>query len=846
MKNRLFKTILSIALAGVLAFSGIGSGWTGLHTVEAAKLVQPTTLAQVTGIQYDEEKSSITWNQVSGANSYNITLINSEGYYYKTSSSYPYARLSSFTGSWYHANKESKKYSNIKGIFTVRIVAIDSSRYYEVQKGEVYNYMKYDYSIQKNRYYKYLEGPAGNATINTEPAAIVKDSITSLPSIVQVEVQQNSILFKPVGISKLNQGEYIYWDYANNPEFRSNKTKGYYASRNNSTSDVNAKFRASTSSFSPGETMYVRARVYNSYYKEGNGYTYTDDKYGPYTKTVTYQVPKAKITSFDTYVDANSITISATTSGSATGYQFAKKVKSKWVTLGTQTSNTYTDKNLEKSTKYEYRVRSYYYNKFTKKTVWTQWRNIEAVTWGSNLNLKADAASTSSVKLTWKPVSGAEGYEIYRYDKPYKSNVTEKGQSSNYYSKGILVKTIKSGKAKTYTDKKLTKGQTYTYVVRAYKTINKQKCYVEDSSDITLQAGNISLISEYYNASGNKVITWHKMTGIKGYYVEKYDEATGQYALVKKLSQNAVSYTFPKVNPGSDSVKYQIRPYDETIVYGAKQITVSPSLAAVKNVKAVRSGNGIRISWSPVAGADGYRVYRTTSSNLEYDKTTKTYKAKGSNVYEAGINTTGCRPDLGDRGYNNAGTYSTYLIGGTSVLDATITYTKTAVDGYGKEIKIGETADGKTIYQTEEAIYYQGPEPGVTYYYYVVAYANAPNGSYNYSTITSTGCTKPASATYTNAIAKKVSKITSVSSKKKGQVTIKYKKVSKVSGYAIYRSTKKNGTYTMIGTSTKTTFTDYSAKSGKTYYYKVASYVKGEVQANIYSAKTSAKQVKVK
>ena len=298
---------------------------------------------------------------------------------------------------------------------------------------------------------------------------------------------------------------------------------------------------------------------------------------------------------------------------------------------------------------------------------------------------------------------------------------------------------------------------------------------------------------------------------------------------------------------GSDSITYRIRPYDSQTVYAGYVVEVCPTLAAVKNVKAVKSGNGIKVSWKAVTGADYYKVYRTKDSDTRYNKTTKTYSGYSlETVYEAAVNTNGCKPELGESGYQYVGTYYNDEIKGTSVLDATVTYKTTATDEEGDYIPVGKNAAGETIYQTEETIYYDGPEAGTTYYYYVVACAEAPNGTSNYDEIRSVGCTKPASATYTNAIAKKVSKITSASSKKKGQVTIKFKKVSKVDGYAIYRSTKKNGTYTMVGTTTKTSFTDMSAVSGKTYYYKVASYVKGEAKANIYSAKTSAKKVKVK
>ena len=251
-----------------------------------------------------------------------------------------------------------------------------------------------------------------------------------------------------------------------------------------------------------------------------------------------------KISSLSTSVDATSVTLTTSLrSGNATGYQFAKKVKSKWVTLATQTSPTYIDSGLTKNQKYEYRVRAYSYNKYTKKTVWSDWCNAEATTWGSNLQLKADAAGATSVKLTWKPVSGAEGYEIYRYDTNSYTTISEKGYDNNYFTSNALVKTLKKS-SKSYTDKKLTKGKSYTYIVRAYRTINKKKCYIEDTASISLQAKGMSVTSSYVTAAGKHVVNWKKMTGIKGYYVEKYDEATGQYVVEKKLKAKANSYTF--------------------------------------------------------------------------------------------------------------------------------------------------------------------------------------------------------------------------------------------------------------------------------------------------------------
>lgn len=78
------------------------------------------------------------------------------------------------------------------------------------------------------------------------------------------------------------------------------------------------------------------------------------------------------------------------------------------------------------------------------------------------------AASSTSIKNTWKKVKGAKGYEVYRATK-------EKGK----YKK---VKTIKSGKTVSWTNKKLKKNKEYFYKVRAYKTVNGKKKYSKYSN----------------------------------------------------------------------------------------------------------------------------------------------------------------------------------------------------------------------------------------------------------------------------------------------------------------------------------------------------------------------------
>jgi hypothetical protein len=53
------------------------------------------------------------------------------------------------------------------------------------------------------------------------------------------------------------------------------------------------------------------------------------------------------------------------------------------------------------------------------------------------------------------------------------------------------------------------------------------------------------------------------------------------------------------------------------------------------------------------------------------------------------------------------------------------------------------------------------------------------------------------------------------------KVTLTWEKVSGTTRYYILRAKEKDGTYTQVGATKKLTFTDDTAKSGRTYYYKI-------------------------
>lgn len=77
--------------------------------------------------------------------------------------------------------------------------------------------------------------------------------------------------------------------------------------------------------------------------------------------------------------------------------------------------------------------------------------------------------SKTSVKLTWKKVSGADGYRVYRYDTKTKKYVT-----------------VKSGTTATsLTVKGLKKGTRYKFAVKAYKKVGGTRVWAEKGKSLT-------------------------------------------------------------------------------------------------------------------------------------------------------------------------------------------------------------------------------------------------------------------------------------------------------------------------------------------------------------------------
>ena len=167
------------------------------------------------------------------------------------------------------------------------------------------------------------------------------------------------------------------------------------------------------------------------------------------------------------------------------------------------------------------------------------------VTLSKVTGLKASSNKTTSLKLTWKKVSNAKGYEVFRYNTKTKKYVK-----------------IKTTTATSYTDRKLKAGTGYAYKVKAYTYDGKTKVYGAYSS--TLKTATAPSKVTKVNAkkvSKTKVkLTWKKVKGATGYRIYM-KTGNGKYKRVKTITKASIAkYTKTKLKKGK-KYTFKIRAY---------------------------------------------------------------------------------------------------------------------------------------------------------------------------------------------------------------------------------------------------------------------------------------------
>ena len=272
-------------------------------------------------------------------------------------------------------------------------------------------------------------------------------------------------------------------------------------------------------------------------------------------------------------------------------------------------------------------------------------------------------------------------------------------------------------------------------------------------------------------------------------------------------------------------------------------VTTYVEAPTIKISNAASTGK-VKVTWERVEGAETYQIYRATSKNgtyklmktvtgTTYTNTTatvgKTYyyyvvavAEDGTTSESSAIKSRTCDLPQPKVTVSNNATNGKVKLNWEKVEGAVgyKVYRSETKDGTYKLMK---TVTGTTYTNTSAAA-------GKTYYYKVKAIAENSAADSAYSEVKSRTCDLPQPEV----------KI----SKSSGKPKVNWDKVSGAVSYKVYRSTAKNGTYSLVKTTTSRSYKDTAAKKGTTYYYKVVATCNPTAGNSAYSKVVSMKATK--
>ena len=258
-------------------------------------------------------------------------------------------------------------------------------------------------------------------------------------------------------------------------------------------------------------------------------------------------------------------------------------------------------------------------------------------------------------------------------------------------------------------------------------------------------------------------------------------------------------------------------------------ISAAPAAPVVTAGNSATSGKPM-LTWDAVDGATSYRVYRATSQNGPYrllgSVTTTTYVNTGAKDGVTYYYMVTAVNDSGESAFSNTVSGQNKAV--TSKPSAPVVKIGNSATS-GKPMLTWNAVSGATSYKVYRATSQNGTysllgsvtvtsytntgaKDGVTYYYKVTAVNDS--GESAYSNIVS-GQNKAVTPKPAAPVVKIGHSATS------GKPMLTWNAVSGATSYKVYRATSQNGTYSLLGSVTVTSYTNTGAKDGVTYYYKV-------------------------
>lgn len=270
---------------------------------------------------------------------------------------------------------------------------------------------------------------------------------------------------------------------------------------------------------------------------------------------------------------------------------------------------SYLAQGLTPGTTYQYKVRAFRREGteyvFGTYSDWLTTKTLPAKVEG----VKASGELASMVQVSWKPVTGADGYGIYERN-PADGSLT-------------FLAAVRNG-ATIYKHTGRSPLTTYQYQVCAFVSVDGKDAYGAVSEPVTALTGPGKITGLRLSVKSSTVtLRWDKAAGVSGYRVYRLNSKTKKYERLTTLSgENTLSWKDEK-RATATAYSYKVRAYvtkDGRTGYGdysdVKTAAIPP--AKVTGLSLSATASAVTVKWNKVSRASGYQVYRWNSKEKKY------------------------------------------------------------------------------------------------------------------------------------------------------------------------------------------------------------------------------------
>ena len=222
----------------------------------------------------------------------------------------------------------------------------------------------------------------------------------------------------------------------------------------------------------------------------------------------------------------------------ADGYRVYVRIDGKYKVLATTEKNTYTVTALKADTKYDFAVKAY--RKADGKTLWGKVTQKYVTTLSGKPASFTAKESYHTADLSWRTVTGAEGYKVYVYDAKKKKYTTLKTVTEN-----------------SFTVENLSSGATYKFAVKPYAKDGSKTRYGEPVYLTVTTKLKTPILTATVKSGGN-VLSWKKVSGATGYEIYYCYEKNGNYKKLKTTDKLSFTHTGVSKNK---TCYYKVRAY---------------------------------------------------------------------------------------------------------------------------------------------------------------------------------------------------------------------------------------------------------------------------------------------